>query len=766
MAGISSRIQNPKHREMWDYVNKHLSGESSVSVIRTALCNAGYSSKDVSEFLVKNGLFSSSDKEKGEDVSKVFTPFGVMVGDAGAYKSFDNESFYEEVLKPSEKAMYDKYKKDFLKKPKSDSNKVSAGFIPWKKLIIQSKSRNYLMLNKIMSNTWALNKEAIPGFIDLIEKLRGKYSTVLGDDKLLEYLEAAQHRARELEASGEVSGSSSKSETNSSFNALKSACNLKIFSDSRPVSQSVNYNSNGIPINSNIFDTEPCLYVGNSPVWIREGAYSDQRGRHEGYLVEYESPIGDWCGKLSFPLDASLSEIEEEVSGCIQRDFDSVEESSLTFSGKRDPADLWRPPKHWKDKRFNGTYEDEDEDDDDGYGDNLNPYGRGFEYYNGKPITTSSGRVFSDAQVDQQAYNNYVQQLVNMGFPEDQARQQADQMVAQIKQNTAQFVQNIQQPNQQGVGVAASFKRDFNSMYVSMDELDEQTQEKVRKEVELMLNHGTYDRDEMVTVLMRKFHLYTDEARELVDYSNEDKHYPIGGLPRRASSFKRHLNSVFRPFPDPEMKKWNQEATIRKTAKGYKGLPTTDEDRALNAKIEQEEDEDFEQRFIKPFIKPKKANSGNKRIRSSLRYNVSDIYKALGNDRGEIEHFYRELEQSGLSEKSGVITGDEARARVFFGSWGVPLLKDTPFMGAYEDEDGALYMPDEDEDYYDEEEDELDEYNARKGSGVGKALREQDEETFRKMPGLRGLERDKDGRFLDPDNPGRTLDDWDDDEIN
>jgi len=464
MSAIFSRIQNPKHREMWDYISKHLSGDSSVRIIRTELCKAGYPPEDVSEFLIENVL-SSVSKEKGDSVFEIFTPFGVMVGDAGAYKSFNDDSFYDEVLKPSEKAMYEKYKKDFIKKPKSD--KVSAGFIPWKKLIVQSKSRNHLMLNRIMSNTWALNKEAIPGFVDLIEKLRSKYSTVLGDDKLLEYLEAAQHRARELEVSGEVSGSPNKPETNSSLTALKSAYDLDIFYKSKPV------------------------FSGKSP-------------------------------KLG---------------------------------------------------RFN--------------------YSR---------------RVFSGSEgVDQQAYNNYVQQLVAMGMPEDQARQQADQMVAQIKQNTAQFIQNIQQPNQQGgMGLASSFKRYFKS--------------------------------------------------------------------------------------------------------------------------------------------------GNKQVQSSLRYNVSDVYKALGNDRSEIQRFYRELEQSGLSEKSGVITGDEAEARVFFGSWGVPFLKDTPFMGTYEDEDGALYMPDN-EDYYlpeeEELEDELDEYNARKGSGVGKALKEQD----KKYSTRSGLVKSS---FDD------EIDDWDD----
>jgi len=196
-----------------------------------------------------------AEKKKEESVSKVFTPFGVLVGDAGARKAFDAESFYEEVLKPSEKAQYEKFKVDFLKNPKDKVKKVSAGFIPWKKLIVQSKSRNHLILDKLWSSTWALNKEAIPGFIDLIEKLREKYSTVLGDDKLLEYLEAAQHRARELEASGEVDGNKSESKpavTNSSLNAQKSASDLEYF-----------YNSRNMVTNKPIFSSATEIKVGD-----------------------------------------------------------------------------------------------------------------------------------------------------------------------------------------------------------------------------------------------------------------------------------------------------------------------------------------------------------------------------------------------------------------------------------------------------------------------------------------------------------------------
>jgi hypothetical protein len=402
---ISSRTQNKNHDEMWAYINKHLPGNSSANSIRTALCRAGYPSEDVNEFLIGNVLSSASGTDK--DVSKVYTPFGVVLDHAGSRKAFDDQSFYEEVLKPSEKAMYEKYKKDFIKNPKGKVKKLSAGFIPWPKLVVQSKTRNHMMLDRILSNTWALNKEAIPGFIDLIEKLRGKYSTVLGDDKLLEYLEAAQHRARELEVSGEVAGSQGKSETNSAFNKLRSACNLKIFSKSKPLSQGVHYTANGIPVNDNMWDTQPCLYVMDCPVWIEEGTYSGQFGRQEGYHVAYQAPDRDWCDKLVFPLDTSLEEIEEDVEQAIRQDIESDEEFNLM---------------------------------------------------------ASSRRVFSDAQVDQQAYNNYVQQLVAMGMPEDQAREQADQMVAQIKQNTAQFVQNIQQPNQQGsAGLGASFKRYFKS---------------------------------------------------------------------------------------------------------------------------------------------------------------------------------------------------------------------------------------------------------------------------------------------------------------
>jgi len=461
-----------------------------------------------------------AEKKKEEDVSKVFTPFGVMVGDAGSKKAFDAQSFYEEVLKPSEKAQYEKFKVDFLKNPKDKTKKTSSGFIPWNKLVTQSKSRNIMMLNKIMSNTWALNKEAIPGFIDLIEKLRGKYSTVLGDDKLLEYLEAAQHRARELEASGEVDGGSSSSEsvkssksaeqfdqwdkareyleqnnvkglnqylfrqgysdqarseivkkassqsegtpTNSSLNIMKSACDLDYFYSSRdlvdnklvsssesdpryvqkpysfpfepygdplagspkydkqfqyaqglkrkPLSQSVTYNEHGIPLNSDRWDTEPCLTIEGCPVWIEKDYYTDHRGqRHEGYLVNYQLPNSDCVEKLAFDIDMDLEELEDKVREAIQNDLDDEE-------------------------------------------------------WGGRDELFSSHRIKSNAEgVDQQAYNNYIQQLVETGVPEDQARQMADQMVNQIQQNTAQFVQNIQQPAQGNSPLAASFKRSVKS---------------------------------------------------------------------------------------------------------------------------------------------------------------------------------------------------------------------------------------------------------------------------------------------------------------
>ena len=147
-------------------------------------------------------------KEKEDQTVHAFTPFGVLVDETGALKSFDDDSFYEEVLLPAEKEQLKRNKDAFLKDPDAAGTvqELAAGlrYVFWDKPCIESSGRAGLVYQRIASNTWALNKDAIPGFLDLLEKLRQKYSTVLGDDKLLQHLEAAQHRARELEATDEV----------------------------------------------------------------------------------------------------------------------------------------------------------------------------------------------------------------------------------------------------------------------------------------------------------------------------------------------------------------------------------------------------------------------------------------------------------------------------------------------------------------------------------------------------------------------------------
>jgi hypothetical protein len=134
------------------------------------------------------------------------TPFGVLEDAAGAYASFDDKSFWEEVLSPSEKEQLKKNKEGFLVDPDTAiSEPVSASlrFHHWKKPVIASAGRTDTALQLLVSNTWSLNKEAIPDFLRLLEKLRDKYMDVLGDSKLMSLLEEAEHRAHELQVSDE-----------------------------------------------------------------------------------------------------------------------------------------------------------------------------------------------------------------------------------------------------------------------------------------------------------------------------------------------------------------------------------------------------------------------------------------------------------------------------------------------------------------------------------------------------------------------------------
>jgi hypothetical protein len=156
-------------------------------------------------------------KDKGEETNRgrAYTPFGVLEDKAGAYKPFDDESFWEEVLAPSEKEQLKKNKEGFLKDPSSVSTtqKVSASmiFYPWKYPVISSAGRTGLALQMLSSSTWALNKSAIPDFLRLLGKLREKYMDVIGDSKLMGFLEEAEHRAHELQVSDEAGGEKVKS---------------------------------------------------------------------------------------------------------------------------------------------------------------------------------------------------------------------------------------------------------------------------------------------------------------------------------------------------------------------------------------------------------------------------------------------------------------------------------------------------------------------------------------------------------------------------
>ena len=334
-----------------------------------------------------------ADKEKDNDVPKVYTPFGVMVGDAGAYKPFDDESFYEEVLKPSEKETLKVFKKDFLEDPdKKLPDGVVAGFnfYAWDRPLITSGGRVPMVLDRILSNTWALDKNAIPDFVDLIEKLRQKYSTVLGDDDLLKHLEAAQHRARELEATGEAA-----------------------IGSSRQIKSSENYGR-------------------NSP---NDSYVSEQQRYGRQIQEEIETMFGG--SPEQFVLDYLTGNTEEGVPRS---------ESDLRY-------DL-------QCAGFDPSIVD----------DCLRQLG-----------FIDSSRKISSA-VDQQSYDNYIQQLVSQGIPEDQARQMADSLVNNLQESTTQFATEIQQTdledkNNQFSGLMSNHSRGgriMNRRFIkSNDELDE-----------------------------------------------------------------------------------------------------------------------------------------------------------------------------------------------------------------------------------------------------------------------------------------------------
>lgn len=311
-----------------------------------------------------------------EDGSRAYTPFGVLVGDAGSLKSFDDETFYNEVLLPSEKDKIKKNKEAFLKDPeaKHTVQEVSNSFkfIPWDSLVIKSNARNGLVFDRILSNTWSLNKEAIPDFINLIEKLRQKYSTVLGDDKLLQNLEAAQHRARELEASNDIP------EAATSSRKITSGLSPEQFEQGINEAAEVIYKYN----------------TGDSFSYDGQKLYQEL---------------------VSMGFGQKTAEIACDATDGIE-DLDQIKKAL-----RRNVLGDWDPT----------VYDD--------------------------PEAFSSRKITSAQEgVNEQAYNNYIQQLLQKGIPEEQARQMADNLVNQIQQNNAELAANVQQPDQ-GQGDAGMF---------------------------------------------------------------------------------------------------------------------------------------------------------------------------------------------------------------------------------------------------------------------------------------------------------------------
>jgi hypothetical protein len=151
--------------------------------------------------------------ENKEDKKFRYTPFGVMVDEEGAYKDFDQDSFLDDVLYSSEKETYKKLKEDFIKNPEAKKSvaqvlKSGVKFIPWAVPVYSTVRRLTAGSQQMLaSNTWAWSPEDVPGFLSLVDKLIQKYENVLGDDKVIDGLQAAKRRVMELNNSGaEVGG--------------------------------------------------------------------------------------------------------------------------------------------------------------------------------------------------------------------------------------------------------------------------------------------------------------------------------------------------------------------------------------------------------------------------------------------------------------------------------------------------------------------------------------------------------------------------------
>jgi hypothetical protein len=81
---------------------------------------------------------------------------------------------------------------------------------------------------------------------------------------------------------------------------------------------------------------------------------------------------------------------------------------------------------------------------------------RGFFSSAGGKVNGLSKRIVSAPMgVDQQAYDEYVQQLIEKGIPEDQARQYADALAEQLRQDTQNFAGSVVPGNQENSNMSS-----------------------------------------------------------------------------------------------------------------------------------------------------------------------------------------------------------------------------------------------------------------------------------------------------------------------
>jgi hypothetical protein len=397
------------------------------------------------------------------------TPFGVLEDDAGAYKSFDEDSFWDEVLSPSEKERLKKNKEGFLADPDSfDSEPVSASlkFHPWKKPVIASAGRTGTALQLLVSNTWSLNKDAIPDFLRLLEKLRDKYMDVLGDSELMSLLEEAEHRAHELQVSNEA-GEEVKS------SAVFSHGGSGMCTGTYPLSIGVTQDSDGDEIDpyEMYFEDELGSFSKVDDRKKRRGRFSSAGGK----VVSGVSDPGELSPEEERAVGHILQEKDKE-SALYSKVYDFIDTNLTNENREFRRLDKWGWLRLLQDKF--GV-------DDFDFEENFNPYiiqvtrklreERKRQSLGGGSVTSSASRIVSAQDgvvVDQQAYDQFVQQLIAKGVPEDQARQSADNMVEQLRQDMQNFAGSMvsgdeNNPNQSGV--VSSRRGEMGNRFITSD---------------------------------------------------------------------------------------------------------------------------------------------------------------------------------------------------------------------------------------------------------------------------------------------------------